>query len=142
MAQSPRRQPDATIVFLHILEGVKTMPKLLGCMKKIRYLDHDVAEIGKFHEFAQHFYLDNIRIGPFGDPILQPNPWEAGLENIGILNLLEIPHFGRGKGVNNYIKQLIAVLHGGFLWMEQPVSIYIKLIASITRMSSMGENPA
>jgi hypothetical protein len=60
-------------------------------------------------------YLDSIGIGPFGDPILQPKPWEAGLENTGILNLLEIPHFGRGKEVNNCIKQLIAVLHGGFL---------------------------
>jgi hypothetical protein len=54
---------------------------------------------------------------------------------------LEIPHFGRGKEVKNCIKQLIAVLHGGFLWMEQPVSIDLEMIALITGLLSMGENP-
>jgi hypothetical protein len=66
--------------------------------------------------------LENIGIGPFGYPILQPKPWVAGLENTGTLNLLEIPHFGRGKEVNNYIKQLIAVLHGGFIWIKKPIN--------------------
>jgi hypothetical protein len=55
---------------------------------------------------------------------------------------LEIPHFGRGKEVKKYIKQWIAILHGGFLWMEHPVSIDIELIVAITGLSSMGENPA
>jgi hypothetical protein len=54
---------------------------------------------------------------------------------------LEIPHFGRGKEVKNCIKKLIAALHGGFLWMEQPISIDLEMIALITRLSSMGENP-
>jgi hypothetical protein len=125
-----------------IPEGVQTTPTLLGCMEKLRYSDHDVADEGKFPEFAQQVYLDSIGIGPFGDPILQPKPWAAGLENTGILNLLEIPHFGRGKEVNNCIKQLIAVLHGGFLWMEQPISIDVELITTITGLPSMGENPA
>ena len=52
----------------------------------------------------QQVYLDNIRIGPFGDPVLQPKPWVAGLANTRILNMLEIPHFGRGKEVKNCIK--------------------------------------
>jgi hypothetical protein len=54
---------------------------------------------------------------------------------------VEIPHFGRGKEVNNCVKQLMAVLHGGFLWMEEPVSIDVELIAFITGLSSMGESP-
>jgi hypothetical protein len=90
----------------------------------------------------QQVYLDNIGTCPFGDPILQLKPWAVGLANTGILNLLEIPHFGRGKEVNNCVKQLMAVLHGGFLWLEQPVSIDVELIALITGLPSMGENPA
>jgi hypothetical protein len=35
-------------------------------MEKLRYSNHDVANIGKFLEFAQQIYLDNIGIGPFG----------------------------------------------------------------------------
>ena len=45
---------------------------------------------------------------------------------------MEIPRFGRGKEVKNFIKQLIAVLHGGFIWMEQHVSIDLEMIALIT----------
>jgi hypothetical protein len=49
-------------------------------------------------------FLDNIGIGPFGDSILQPNPWATGLANTRILNMLEIPYFGRGNEVKNCIK--------------------------------------
>jgi hypothetical protein len=115
MVQSPRRQPYATIVLQHIPEGVETMTTLIGCVEKLRYSDHNVVDARQFPEFAQQVYLDSIGIGPFGDPILQPNPSAAGLTNTGILNLLEIPHFGRGKEVKNCIKQLISVLHGGSL---------------------------
>jgi hypothetical protein len=50
--------------------------------------------------------------------------------------LLDIPHFGRGKEVNNYIKQLMAVLHGGFLRLEEPISIDVELIAFIIGLPS------
>jgi hypothetical protein len=53
---------------------------------------------------------------------------------------LEIPHFGRGKDVNNCIKQLLAVLHVGFLWLDEPISIDVELISFITRFPSNGEN--
>jgi hypothetical protein len=65
----------------------------------------------------------------------------AGLENIGILNLVDIPHVGRVKEVNNCVNQLMGVLHGGFLWMEEHVSIDVELIAFITGLPSMGKSP-
>jgi hypothetical protein len=109
-------------------------------MERLRYSDHDVADTKKFPEFAQQVYMESIGTGPFGDPMMQPKKWATGLENTGILNLVEIPHFGRGKEVNNCIKKLMEVLHGGFLWMEEPVSIDVELIAFITGLPSMGES--
>jgi hypothetical protein len=55
--------------------------------------------------------------------------------------LVEIPHSGRGKEVNKYVKNLIAVLHGGFLWLKEPVCIDVELIVFIIGLSSMGESP-
>jgi hypothetical protein len=55
--------------------------------------------------------------------------------------LLEIPHFRWGKYVNNCVKKLLAVLHGGFLWLEELVSIDVELISFITGMPSNGEKP-
>jgi hypothetical protein len=64
------------------------------------------------------------------------------LENIGILNLVEIPHFKQGKYVNKYVKKLLAVLHGGFVWLEEPVSIDVELIEFITCLPSNNEKPS
>jgi hypothetical protein len=76
-----------------------------------------------------------------GVPILEPKQWIVGLYNTGIMNLLEIPHFGRGKDVNNCVKQLLALVHGGILWMDRPVSIDVYLIAKIIGFPTDGENP-
>jgi hypothetical protein len=63
------------------------------------------------------------------------------LANTRILNLLDIPHFGRGRDINNCIKKLMEVTHGGYLWLEEPVSIDVELISFITGLPSRGENP-
>jgi hypothetical protein len=54
---------------------------------------------------------------------------------------LEISHFGRGRDVNNYIKQLMAVTHRGYLWVEELVSIDVELIVYITGLPYWGEKP-
>jgi hypothetical protein len=40
-------------------------------MEKLWYLDHDVANVDKFPEFARKVYLDSVGTRPFGDTILQ-----------------------------------------------------------------------
>jgi hypothetical protein len=94
-------------------------PGLLGCVEKLRYAYHDVSDTIKFPEFAQQVYMESLGTGPLGDLVLQAKQWIIGLVNTWILHLLEIPHFDRGKDVNNCVKQLLVVLHGGFLWMDR-----------------------
>jgi hypothetical protein len=57
------------------------------------------------------------------------------------MNLLEIPHFGCEKDVDNCVKQLLALVHGGILWLERLVSIDVYLIANIIVLPTNGENP-
>jgi hypothetical protein len=66
-------------------------------MERLRYLDHDVADTSKFPEFVKQVYMDSIDRSSFGDPMMQPKQWATDLENTGIMNLVEIPYFGRGK---------------------------------------------
>jgi hypothetical protein len=56
-----------------------------------------------------------------------------------ILNLLEIPHFGRSKEINICVKLLLSFLHKGFLWLDKVVFIDTQLIAHITRLPLVGE---
>jgi hypothetical protein len=93
-------------VLPHIPAGVQVLPNLLGCIDKLRYADQDVKYTDKFPEFENKCTQESKGTGPSGDPILEPKQWITGLYNTGVMNLLEIPHFGRGKDVNNYVKQL------------------------------------
>jgi hypothetical protein len=55
------------------------------------------------------------------------------------MNLLEIPHFGRGKYEKNCVKQLFPLVHGGILCMDRPLSIDVDLMAEITGLPTDGE---
>jgi hypothetical protein len=86
--------------------------------------------------------MESLGIRSLGDLVLKPKQLVAGLVNMGILNFLGIPHLGRGKYVNSCVKKLLVVLHGGFLWLDKPVSIDVELISFITGLTSNGENLA
>lgn len=91
---------------------------------KIRYLYHDVRDAKKLPNLAKEAYLENTReIGPLGKPIMVPVQWIIGLYNSGIMNLLNIPHFRRGKNVGLCVKQLLVKVNGGILWMDRPVHL-------------------
>ena len=45
--------------------------------------------------------------------ILEQKYWIIGLYNLGIVNLLDIAHFECNMDVNNYVKQLLVLVHGG-----------------------------
>jgi len=60
------------------------------------------------------------------------------LEKTGILGLLDLPHFGRGKYTKNCIKQLMIVTHGMDIWLDKLVSIDMDLIVHITGLPSRG----
>jgi hypothetical protein len=114
---------------------------LLGHIEKLWYSDHDVIDMDKFPEFAKKVYLDTRGIGHFSEPINQPKQWVDELAKTEILGLLEILHFGRGQEVSNYVKKLMVVTHGGYLWVEEPVSTDIELITYIIGLPSWGETP-
>ena len=57
------------------------------------------------------------------------------------MDLVHIPHFGCGKDVNNCIKKLLELVHGGILWLERPIFIDVDLIRNITGLTTSGEKP-
>jgi hypothetical protein len=87
-------------------------------MEKLRYSNHDVIDTENFLKFSMKFYLQTVGIGPFGEPINQLVQWATRMAKNGILGLLDIPHFGRGQYTCKCVKQLMAVTHGGYMWLE------------------------
>jgi hypothetical protein len=132
MPRTPSKEKELTLSLPKIMDGVRIVGDMLGYINKLRCYDHDVKNMEKNHEFVSQVYMERKEEGPSGAPILEPKSWIAELYNMGIMNLLEIPHFGRGKGVNSCVKQCLALVHGGILWMYIHVSIDVDLIAYIT----------
>jgi hypothetical protein len=52
-----------------------------------------------------------------------------------------MPHFGRGQYAMTYIKKLLAVTHGGNIWLDKLVPITVELIMQITGLTTGGMDP-
>jgi hypothetical protein len=70
--RSPRKQKEVTLTLMCIPEGVTILPGILGCVDKLKYVDHDVEYRDKFLEFAPQVYMERKGTGPSRVPILEP----------------------------------------------------------------------
>jgi hypothetical protein len=139
---SPQNKLEAEIVLPCIPEGVQVDLQLLGHVRKLKYSDHDVSDETKYPELAPQVFMKNIVVNQLGETISHPHQWAVGLDKTGILGLLKLPHFGRGQYTMTCIKQLLAIMHGGGIWLDKPVPITVELITQITRLPTRGMDPA
>jgi hypothetical protein len=95
----------------------------------------------KFHKISPHHYLELRKYPTMNQSIPISKVWAIGLEREGILNLFDIPHFGRSNEVNACIELLLTCMHGSYLWLDMTISIDIDLIARITGLPTQGQYP-
>ena len=72
---------------------------------------------------------------------LTSQAWIASLQPSGLLNLLQIPHFGRSNEINVVVKVFLSCIHRGHLWLDRGVDIMIDLIHWIMGLSKTGADP-
>jgi hypothetical protein len=72
---------------------------------------------------------------------MDPTQSITGLYNFGIMNLLDILHFGCGTNVELCVKQLVTHIHGGIMWMDRMVQIDVALISKIIGLSTFSARP-
>jgi hypothetical protein len=117
------------LVMPDIPDGVIIDEDMLGKVSQLKYVDHDITDTTKFPELAPSEYLE-LKIDPvMNQTIPVPKVWARGLERAGILNLFDIPHFDRSQEVNACVKMLLTCVHGGYLWLDRPISIDTDLIS-------------
>jgi hypothetical protein len=58
-----------------------------------------------------------------------------------ILNVMKIPHFDRHQEVNACGKCLLSCYHGGYLWSDRRITVYLALIHLIIGLSMQGPDP-
>jgi hypothetical protein len=87
---------------------------------------------------APHLYLTRT-IGK--KPHLVSQPWIKDLAQSTVLNVMNIPHFGRHQEVNSCVKLLPSCYHGGYLWLDRRITMDPMLIHQITGLSMKGPDP-
>jgi len=64
------------------------------------------------------------------------------VEKAGLLHLLWIPHFHRTPITIFVIRQLLYLVHDGYLWLEEPIPIMEDLIHHISQLPCKGKDHA
>ena len=74
--------------------------------------------------------------------MLEVKQWAAGMDRAGLLKMLDVPHFGRSTQVTIVVKQLLALVHDGHLWIsDNKIVINGELIHRITGLPMVGPDP-
>ena len=81
----------------------------LDQLYKFQFVDYDLADDNNFIELFNSEYM-GIKISPYPNVpiILELRTWVNGLMKLGILNMLEVPHFGRIPQVKMCPKMLLS----------------------------------
>jgi hypothetical protein len=124
-----------------IPEGVIVEGDMLGLIPTLKYVDHDITDEKKFPELVPNKFLKKYISSETQMIVIEPQIWATGLQKEGILNLFDIPHFGRSQEINACVKMLLSCVHGGYMWLDRPVSIDTDLIMHITGLSITGGGP-
>jgi len=53
----------------------------------------------------------------------EPQQWPKGLDKSGILNLMDISHFGLSNEVNICVKLLLRCVQNTVMWLNEPIEI-------------------
>ena len=88
---------------------------MIGKIDRLKYADHDMNDREKFLQFTPGKYLHSIHYSETRTMLLEVKQWDAGLEQAGLLKMLNVPHFGCSTQVTMVVKQLLELLHDGNL---------------------------
>jgi len=76
-----------------------------------------------------------------GVTALETVEWICGVENSGLLNILWVPHYHRTPINTICVRQILTLVHVGYLWLGGPIPITDMLIHIIMHLPYKGLNP-
>jgi hypothetical protein len=126
------KEPNYELFEPKIPPGVIIEGYMLGMIRNMKYVDHDLVVVQKFLELATEKYMCTKIHLDSQIVIVEPQEWAAWMEKTRILNLLKIFHFCRSAKIKICVKMLLNCVHGGLLWLDTKVSIDTQWIAMIT----------
>ena len=115
--QPPRQTTKFTLCTPLLPQGVQLVRTMTGKIYRLKYAEHDTNDRGKFPQFAPGKYLHSVHYPKAGMMLLEVKQWAAGLEQAGLLKMMNVPYFGRSTQVTIVVKKLLELVHDGHLWI-------------------------
>ena len=129
-----------TTKILKDVDVAKTMLQSPLLPNDIRFEGLSMACISSI-KFEDWYLVDNDKFPKLIKDNLFPQKWLPGVEKAGLLNLKWLPHYYHTTITIFEIRQLLCLIHYGYLLLEEPISITADLIHQITHLSLKGNNP-
>jgi hypothetical protein len=119
------RDFDYTLVTAYLSKGIHTFGLHLGHIVTLKINDFNLGDRKNYGMLAPCKYLTKTT-GKKSKII--PQPWTMDIARSTILNVMNIPHFGRHQEVNVCVKILLSCYHGGYLWLDRRITVDPTLI--------------
>jgi hypothetical protein len=97
---------------------------MVGKVLQLKYTDHNITNTMKFPDLTLRHYLEIKIDAKTYLPIAKLQVWDRGLEQVGLLNLFDIPHFGRIQEINICVNMVLRCVHDDYLWLGKIISIH------------------
>jgi hypothetical protein len=131
---------EYTMFTAYILKGIRVVESQLGHIPLLKNNDFNLGDRKNYAMLAPHRCLTKT-IGKKPCLVLISQPWIKELAQSTVLNVMKIPHFGCHQEVNACVKILLSCYHGGYLWLDQRITMDMTLIHHIIGLSVKGPDP-
>jgi hypothetical protein len=111
------------LITAYILKGICIVGSQLGQIPLLKNNDFNLGDRKNYAMLVPHHYLTK---STRKKPRIISQPWIKGLAQSTMLNVMKIPHFGHHQEVNACVKLLLSCYHGGYLWLDQRITMWIQ----------------
>jgi hypothetical protein len=132
------RDFEYNLITVYLLKGVRAVRADQDELTALKFSDFNLGDRKTYSMLVLHKYLTKTK---GCNPKIVPHSWTQNLLQSTLLNVNEIPHFGRHQEVNTCIRLLLSFYHSGYLWLDRCITMDPTLINQITGLSMQGPDP-
>jgi len=129
---------EYTLITVYIPKGICIVGPQLGHIPALKNNEFNLRDRKNYMMIVPYWYLMNMT----GKNLrIVSQLWIKDITQSMILNVMNIPHFGRHQEVNACVKLLLSYYHGGYMWLDKSITMDSALIHLIIRLNMQGLDP-
>jgi hypothetical protein len=126
------------MVTAYLPKGIHVVRMQQAKITMLMFSDFSLGDRKNYNMLSPYKYLTRMK-GKNSKII--PHPWTMNLAQSTLLNVMNIPHFGRHQEVNGYVNLLLSCYHGENQWLDRRITVDLTMIHRITGLSMQGPDP-